>query len=81
MDINEFVKGLNDPKVKAAVTKLGNTQEGRNLLNKITPKDRENLINQLGKLSSNSISKEILLQQLNNPDILKQLGSLLNGKR
>ncbi len=81
MDINEFAKGLNDPKIKAAVTKLGNTQEGKNLLNKITPKDRENLINQLSKLSSNSISKELLLQQLNNPDILKQLNSFLNGKR
>lgn len=81
MDINEFSKGLNDPKVKEAITRLGNTQEGKNLLNKITPKDRENLINQLGKLSSNSISKELLLQQLNNPDILKQLNSFLNGKR
>lgn len=81
MDINEFSKGLNDPKVKEAITKLGNTQEGKNLLNKITPKDRENLINQLGKLSSNSISKELLLQQLNNPDILKQLNSFINGKR
>ncbi len=81
MDINEFAKGLNDPKLKEAVTRLGNTQEGKNLLNKITPAERENLINQLGKLSSNSISKELLLQQLNNPDILKQLNSFLNGKR
>ena len=81
MDINEFSKGLNDPKLKEAVNRLGNTQEGKNLLNKITPAERENLINQLGKLSSNSISKELLLQQLNNPDILKQLNSFINGKR
>ena len=39
MDINEFAKGLNDPKLKEAVTKLGNTPEGQKLLKNITPED------------------------------------------
>lgn len=81
MDINEFAKGLNDPKLKEAVTKLGNTPEGQKLLKNITPEDRQNLMNQLGKLNAQGISNEMLLRQLNNPDVLNKLNSLLNKKR
>ena len=81
MDINEFAKGLNDPKLKEAVTKLGNTPEGQKLLKNITPEDRQNLMNQLGKLNAQGISNEMLLRQLNNPDVLNKLSSLLNKKR
>lgn len=81
MDINEFAKGLNDPKLKEAVTKLGNTPDGQKLLKNITPEDKQNLMNQLGKLNAQGISNEMLLRQLNNPDVLNKLSSLLNKKR
>lgn len=32
MDINEFVKGLNDPRLKESIRKLGNTPEGQKIL-------------------------------------------------
>ncbi len=80
MDINEFVKGLNDPKLKQAVSRLGNTPEGQKLLKSITPQDKQNLMNQLGKLNTNGISNEILLRQLNNPDVLSKLNGILNKK-
>ena len=81
MDINEFVKGFNDPKLKEAVTKLGNTPDGQKLLKGLTPADKQNLMNQIGKLNANGISNEQLIRQLNNPNVMKQLNSLLNKKR
>lgn len=81
MDINEFVKGFNDPKLKEAVTKLGNTPDGQKLLKNLTPADKQNLMNQIGKLNASGISNEQLIRQLNNPNLMKQLSSLLNKKR
>ena len=81
MDINEFVKGLDDPKLKEAITKLGNTPQGQNLLKNITPEDKKNLMDKMGKLSSNGITKEMLLHQLKNPDVVNKLGDILNKKR
>ncbi|MBQ7953359.1 MAG: hypothetical protein IJ332_01285 [Clostridia bacterium] len=81
MDINEFVKGFNDPKLKEAVTKLGNTPDGQKLLKGLTPADKQNLMNQIGKLNANGVSNEQLIRQLNNPNVMKQLNSLLNKKR
>lgn len=81
MDINEFAKGFNDPKLKEAIMKLGNTPDGQNLLKNLTPSDKQNLMNQIGKLNANGISNEMLLRQLNNPNVMKQLNSLLNKKR
>lgn len=81
MDINEFVKGFNDPKLKDAVMKLGNTPDGQKLLNGLTQTDKQNLMNQIGKLNAKGISNEMLIRQLKNPDVLKQLNSLLNKKR
>ncbi len=81
MDINEFVKGFNDPKLKEAVTKLGNTPDGQKLLNGLTQADKQNLMNQISKLNASGISNEMLIRQLKNPDVLKQLNSLLNKKR
>ena len=81
MDINEFVKGLDDAKIKDAVTKLGNTPEGQKLLKSITPQDKQNLLNQLGKLNAKGISNEMLAKSLKNPDVLKQLSAMLNKMR
>ena len=47
MDINEFVKGMNDPKLKEAITKLGNTPQGQNLLKSLTAEDKKNLIDKI----------------------------------
>ncbi|MBR5518114.1 MAG: hypothetical protein IKV86_03715 [Clostridia bacterium] len=80
MDINEFVKGMNDPKLKEAITKLGNTPQGQNLLKNLTPEDKKNLMDKIGKLSSNGITKDMLLHQLKNPDVISKLGSILNKK-
>ena len=80
MDINEFVKGLDDPKLKEAITKLGNTPQGQNLLKNLTPEDKKNLMDKMGKLSSNGITKDMLLHQLKNPDVISKLGSILNKK-
>ncbi len=81
MDINEFVKGINDTKLKDAVTRLGNTPDGQKLLKGLTQADKQNLMNQLGKLNANGISNEMLIKQLNNPNVLNQLNSLINKKR
>lgn len=82
MDINEFVRGVNDPRLKEAVKRLGNTPEGKKILQNITPQDKQRLLNQLGSLSSSGITTEILLRQLNNnPDILSQISKILNSKR
>ena len=81
MDINEFVKGFNDPKLKEAVTKLGNTPDGQKLLKGLTSADKQNLMNQIGKLNATGVSNEQLIRQLNNPNVMKQLNSLLNKKR
>ncbi len=81
MDINEFVKGINDPRLMSAVKRLGATPEGQRLLNSITEQDRQRLLKQLGGLSANGITNELLLQQLNNnPDILNKLSSFLNKR-
>ena len=80
MDINEFVKGMNDPKLKEAITKLGNTPQGQNLLKNLTSEDKKNLMDKIGKLSSNGITKDMLLHQLKNPDVISKLGSILNKK-
>ena len=80
MDINEFVKGMNDPKLKEAISNLGNTPQGQNLLKNLTPEDKKNLMDKLGKLSSNGITKDMLLHQLKNPDVISKLGSILNKK-
>lgn len=81
MDINEFVRGFNDPKLKEAVMKLGNTPDGQKLLKNLTPSDKQNLMNQIGKLNAQGVSTDMLLRQLNNPNVLNQLNSLLNKKR
>ena len=75
MDINEFVKGFNDPKLKEAVMKLGNTPDGQKLMKSLTPADKQNLMNQIGKLNANGISNDQLLRQLHNPTVMKQLNS------
>ena len=36
MDINEFVKGMNDPKLKEAITNLGNTLGKKDVIYFIT---------------------------------------------
>lgn len=81
MDINEFVRGLNDPKLKEAAMKLGNTPQGQNLLKNLSQTDKQNLMNQIGKLNAQGISNDMLLKQLNNPNVLNQLNSLINKKR
>lgn len=82
MDINEFAKGLNDPRIKEAVMRLGNSPKGREFLNGLTQADKNELIRKIGKLNSNGITSEMLLRQLNNnPNILNQLNSMLNKKR
>ena len=81
MDINEFVKGINDPRLISAVKRLGATAEGQRLLSSITEQDRQRLLTQLGGLSANGVTKEMLLQQLNNnPNILNKLSSFLNKR-
>ena len=81
MDINELVKGLNDPKFKESITKLGNTPEGQKLLKNLTPQDKQNLMDRLGKLNANGISNEMIAKYLSKPDVLKQLNNVLNNKR
>ena len=81
MDINEFARGFNDPKLKDAITKLGNTPDGQKLLKNLTSADKQNLMNQIGKLNAKGVSNEMLLKQLNNPNVLNQLNSLINKKR
>lgn len=81
MDINEFVKGLNDPKLKEAAIKLGNTPQGQNILKNLSQADKQNLMNQIGKMNAQGISNDMLLKHLNNPNILNQLNSLINKKR
>ena len=80
MDINEFVKGMDDPKLKEAITKLGNTPQGHNLLKGLTRQDKQNLMDKIGKLSANNISKEMLLHQLKNPEVINKLSTILNKK-
>ena len=80
MDINEFVKGMDDPKLKEAITKLGNTPQGQNLLKGLTRQDKQNLMDKIGKLSANNISKEMLLHQLKNPEVINKLSTILNKK-
>lgn len=81
MDINEFVKGLEDSVIKDEIKKLGNTPEGQRLLKSITPQDKQNLLNQMGKLNAKGISNDMLAKSLKNPDVLKQLSAMLNKKR
>lgn len=82
MDINEFVKGLNDPRLKESIRKLGSTPEGQKILGSITPQDRQNLLKQLGNLNASGITNEMLIRQINNnPNILNQLNNIINKKR
>lgn len=82
MDINEFVKGINDPRLKDAIGRLGNTPEGQKILNGLSPADKQNLMNKLGGLNANGITADMLLHQINNnPDILNKIGNILNKKR
>lgn len=82
MDINEFARGFNDPKLKEAVMKLGKSPDGQKLLKNLTPADKQNLLNQIGKLNAQGVSTDMLLKQINNnPNILNQLNSLINKKR
>lgn len=82
MDINEFARGFNDPKLKEAVMRLGNSPDGQKLLKNLTPTDKQNLLNQIGKLNSQGVSTDMILRQINNnPNILNQLNSLINKKR
>lgn len=82
MDINEFVKGLNDPRLKESIRKLGSTTEGQKILGSITPQDRQNLLKQLGNLNASGITNEMLIRQINNnPNILNQLNNIINKKR
>lgn len=82
MDINEFAKGFNDPKLKQAIMKLGNSPDGQKLLKNLTETDKQNLLNQIGKLNAKGVSTDMLLRQLNNnPNLLNQLNSLIKKKR
>lgn len=82
MNINEFVNSVNDPRLKNAVRKIGNSPEGQNLLKNLTDKDRQNLLNQIGKINASGITADLLLRQLNNnPNIINQLQNMLGKKR
>lgn len=81
MDINEFVRGINDPRLINAVKRLGSTPEGKRLLNGITEQDRQRLLRQLGGLNASGVSTDMLLRQINNnPDIINKLSSFLNKR-
>lgn len=82
MDVNEFVKGLNDPRLKESIRRLGNTPEGQKILSSITPQDKQNLLRQLGSLNASGITNDMLIRQINNnPNILNQLNNIINKKR
>lgn len=81
MDVNEFVKGINDPRLKDAIRRLANTPDGQKLLSGITPQDKQNLMRQMSGLNASGITNEMLLRQLNNPNIIRQLNSILGKKR
>lgn len=80
MDVNEFVKGINDPRLKDSIRRLANTPDGQKLLKGITPQDKQNLMRQMNGLNASGITNEMLLRQLNNPNIIKQLNSILGKK-
>ncbi len=78
MNINDFVKGINNPKLLDAVRRLGNSSEGKKILNSLSPEDKKKLIEKIGDMNSNGISQDMLLNQLNNnPDILNKINSVL----
>lgn len=82
MNINELVQGLDNPKLRDAVMRLGNTPEGQKLLHSLTPGDKEQLLRQLGGLNANGVTTDMLLRKLNNdPDILNKLSQLVSKKR
>lgn len=81
MDINEFVRGINDPRLINAIKRLGSTPDGQRLLNGITEQDRQRLLRQLGSLNAGGITTDALLRQINsNPNILNKLSSFLNKR-
>lgn len=80
MDINEFVKGIDDQRLKNAVGKLASTAEGSRLLKSITEEDRRRLLKSLGGLSASGITREMLLQKMNSPDVIKQISAFLNKR-
>ena len=78
MTINDFANNVNDPRLKDAIKKIGNSPDGQRFLNSITQQDKENLLRQLKSVSANGITAEILLKQLNsNPDIINQLNKII----
>lgn len=82
MNINEFANSVNDPRLKNAIRRIGNSPEGQNLLKNLTDKDKQNLLNQIGKINTSGITAELLLRQLNNnPNIINQLQNMLGKKR
>ena len=81
MNINEFVNSVNDPRLKNAIRRIGNSPEGQNLLKNLSEKDKQRLINQIGKLNTNGITADLLLRQLNNnPNIINRLSNMLGKK-
>ena len=78
--IGRYIDGKSKIKVKEAITKLGNTPQGQNLLKGLTRQDKQNLMDKIGKLSANNISKEMLLHQLKNPEVINKLSTILNKK-
>lgn len=78
MNINDFANSVNDPRLKNAIQKIGNSPDGQKFLSSITQQDKENLLRQLKGVSANGITAEVLLRQLNsNPDIIKQLNKII----
>lgn len=77
MNINDFANSVNDPRLKDAIKKIGNSPDGQRFLNSITQQDKENLLRQLKGVSTNGITAEILLKQLNNPNIINQLNKII----
>lgn len=78
MNINDFANSVNDPRLKNAIQKIGNSPDGQKFLSSITQQDKENLLRQLKGVSANGITAELLLRQLNsNPDIIKQLNKII----
>ena len=78
MNINDFANNVNDPRLKDAIRKIGNSPDGQKFLNSITQQDKENLLRQLKGVSANGITAEMLIKQLNNnPNIINQLNNII----
>lgn len=77
MNINDFSGGINDPRLRDAIQKIGNSPEGQRFLNSITQQDKENLLRKFKTMNANGITSEMLIKQLNNPNIINQLNNII----